>query len=180
MLRKKLSEKIYYHSLKGDRYIFADERLKKKLLDIMAKVHQEEEWYIYAFCITDDCAYFIAGVPGEASLVRGMEKVREAFGRECMRYLPIFETAAQALCIAEMQELNSLKELAESCRRVHRIPLERGYVLRIEDYWWSSYITYIGLYEWGMVDCRILFLYFSANLSQARLQLQEYHRKFPG
>ena len=75
-----------------------------------------------------------------------------------------------------MKELDSLREIAARCRQIHRLPLEKGYVSRLDDYWWSSYITYAGEYDWEMVDCRIFSLYFSANPEVARRRLVKFHQ----
>ena len=47
--QNKSLKKIYYHILKGSRYILADERNKKKLLDIVLGIYQENDWSICAF-----------------------------------------------------------------------------------------------------------------------------------
>ena len=72
-----LPHKIYYHILQGSRYTFADERNKKKLLDIVIATQDQEKWYIYAFCITDDKAYFLMGVNEKQNFLLGLQKITE-------------------------------------------------------------------------------------------------------
>ena len=59
---------------------------------------------------------------------------------------------------------------------LHQLPLEYGYVERIADYWWSSYVTYAGIYDWGIVDCEWLLAQFAGQPSKARQKLKDYHR----
>lgn len=168
--------KVYYHVLEGSRYIFADERNKKKLLDIVLDVQIEEGWMNYAFCVMDDRAYFVTEAAGRRAVHRGVQKMECRFLDIWREYAPNLWCNAPVLREGVIEELSSLPEIAVRCRQIHRLPLDGGYVSRIEDYWWSSYITYTGIYEWGMVDCRSLSLYFSADQETARKKLKCYHQ----
>ena len=167
MTHRKRNRKIYYHVLESNRYLFADERDKKKLLDILFAIEKEEEWLIYAFCLTDNAAYFVIEAPGAGSVRRGIQYRSAGL---CRQHRDIW------LNSSALEELDSLREIAVRCREIHRIPLEKGYVSRLDDYWWSSYITYAGEYEWELVDCRVLSLCFSANPEIARRRLLEFHQ----
>lgn len=172
------SKKICYHIMKGKRYIFADERNKKKLLDIVLDIQMAEGWHIYTFCITDDCAYFIVEASSKASVLQGMSRAADSYLSFCKNTRwNQGRFAAEKLSGSTAKELRSLQDIAALSRKIHRIPLEEGYVSRIGDYWWSSYITYMGSYEWKMVDCHVLFLYFSMDIEIARHRLQQYHRQ---
>ncbi len=163
--------------MKGERYIFADERNKKKLLDIVLDIQLTEGWRIYAFCITDDRAYFIVEAASKSSVLDGMSRAAESYLCFCKDTVWNRESfAAGKLSGGTSKELQSLQDIAALSRKIHRIPLEEGYVSRIGDYWWSSYITYMGNYDWKLVDCSVLFLYFSMDLEVARHRLQQYHR----
>lgn len=172
-----ISRKVCYHVMKGKRCIFADERNKKKLLDIVLDIQTAEGWRIYAFCITDDCAYFIVEAASKSSVLEGMDRAAESYHRFCEDTVwNRGSFSAGKLLWSTLKELQSLQDIAALSRKIHRIPLEEGYVRRIGDYWWSSYITYMGDYDWELVDCRMLFLYFSMDPEVARRRLQQYHR----
>ncbi len=176
MAHRRRNRKIYYYVLESRRYLFADERDKRKLLDILSDVGQEEEWLVYAFCLMDNAAYFVIEASGAASVRRGIQRAAGRFLGECganQAYAPRREAA---LAGSEPRELESLKEIADCCRQIHRIPLEEGYVGRLADYWWSSYITYAGGYEWELVDCRVFSLCFSADPEVARRRLLRFHQ----
>lgn len=172
----KKARKIFYHVVEGSRYLLADERDKKKFLDILFTIEKEEGWLIYAFCLTDDCAYFVIEADGTGSVRRGVQRAANRF---LSRYRAdsLHPDRREAVLKSDtLRELDSLWEIAACCRQIHRIPLEKGYVSRLNDYWWSSYITYAGEYEWDLVDCRILFLYFSANPEVAKRRLLKFHQ----
>lgn len=176
MLYRRKIRKVYYHVVEGSHYLFADERHKKKLLDILSEIEKEEEWLIYAFCLTDDCAYFIIEAPGAGAVRRGIQRLANRFLSQYRAELPRSGNQGIFLSSTTLDELDSLSEIAICCRQIHRIPLEKGYVSCLDDYWWSSYITYTGDYEWELVDCRAFLLYFSANPEAARYKLQNFHR----
>lgn len=163
--------KVYYYILEGSRCIFADERNKSKLLDIVLKVQPEEGWLVYAFCLTDDNAYFVIEADGRQAIRSGIQKAGQRFIREWNSYSPNRWCEKPVLRGGDIETLESLQEIVFRCRQIHRLPLQKQYVRRLEDYWWSSYITYAGIYEWQMIDCRVLFLYFSAKPEEARKRL---------
>lgn len=178
MKQQKPTEKIYYHVMEGSRFIFADERNKKKFLDVVFEVQRKEGWHIYAFCVTDDSAYFVVEAAGRAAVLAGMRRAAEAFSHMYRQRPQEFGTVLSLQFSAGVTtELKSLPDLAACCRQIHRIPLEEGFVKRLSDYWWSSYITYIGNYDWQMVDCRVLLLYFSADADTAQRRLLQYHQQ---
>lgn len=175
MSHQKQARKVYYHVLEGSHFIIADERNKKKLLDIVLAIQRRENWAIYAFCITDDSAYFVTEADCPGSISRGAGSAAECFLQACRETVPYLPGISPVIRPGVMEELGSLEEIARRCRRIHRIPLDKGYVVRIHDYWWSSYITYIGQYDWGMVDCRVFSMYFSADPDLARARIQRFH-----
>lgn len=177
MSYQKEIRKVYYHILEGTHCIFADERNKKKLLDIVLGIQREENWAIYAFCLTNDRAYFITETAGRGALQRGMQKLEERFLAIWGEYTPNRWCEDPVLRERGMEEIDALPDIVERCRRIHRLPLESGYVSSIEDYWWSSYITYTGIYEWAMVDCQLLSRYFSVDPETAKRKLKSYHRQ---
>lgn len=177
MSSQKQPGRVYYTVLRGSRFLLADERHKMKLLNIIYEMQKKEGWCLYAFCVTDDSAYFISENIGKCSPKYTLKKAASRFLEECRESLPCLDGIEPRLTWESSEELKSLREIAERCRQVHRLPLEEGYVMRIEDYWWSSYITYMGHYHWRMVDCRILFMYFSADPDAARAQIQCFHQE---
>lgn len=168
--------KVYDGVLACSRLLLADERNKKKLLDMFLGALQSEEWPLYAFCMTDDRVYFVLGCSGLNSLRKCLAGISGRFLSECREMLPHFVGVEPQIISGEMRELNSLQEIVGRCMQIHQIPLKKGYVERLEDYWWSSYITYMGYYDWGELDCRIVSMYFSADPCVARMRMQRFHQ----
>ena len=175
MLSKNTSKKIYYHILQGSRYTFADERNKKKLLDIVLATQNQEKWHIYAFCITDDRAYFLVGADEKQNFQLGLHNISEQFTQYSNANRKRFWQSEIPVLSFYTEELHSSKDLAACCRKIHHIPLEEGYVEHLADYWWSSYITYIGIYAWEMVEEGTLLLHFSPDEELARRKFRQYH-----
>ena len=50
---------VYCYVMKGSTLLLADERNKKHLLDLLLCAHRACSCPVYAFCVTDDAAYFI-------------------------------------------------------------------------------------------------------------------------
>lgn len=172
MLHLENNRKIWHHIIQGSHYLFADERNKKRLLDLVLEVQKKKGWKIYAFCLTDHKAYFIIEAEQEEEITCGIRQIKEKFLAKCRKNM-----WAQPVARLEFvsNELRTFQEVADCFRRIHRIPLEMGYVDRIGDYWWSSYITYMGNYEWSLVDCERILLHFSDDPQAARRKLRVFH-----
>lgn len=56
---------VQYAYLKSGIKVLADERDKKKFLDFVLRMQQEQKFEIYAFCILDNEAHFLLGVQEE-------------------------------------------------------------------------------------------------------------------
>ena len=165
---------IYCYGMKGSTLLLADERNKKHLLDLLLSAHRACGCPVYAFCITDDAAYFITEAEDMYTLQRLQEHVIERFWK-------IYEGFPDAegtrwLHVQRIEAVRSMPEFARRCRAVHRLPLSLGYVRRMGDYWWSSYQTYRGGYRWKGLDTTVLFDCFSEDSEKNRRMFLEYHR----
>lgn len=162
---------IYYYALEGSRYLLADERNKKHLIDGLLSAHESKDWPVYAFCVTDESAYVIART-GRAG---GIERVIGRAARQFLQGYEGFSGEGRCLRVNAVEAVDSETELARRCRAVHRLPLTLGYVSRIGDYWWSSYRNYVNGQGWRMVNCRPLLDYFSDDPDEAVRKLRLYH-----
>lgn len=167
---------VYYHFLEGNDHILADERSKKKFLDFVFALYRERDWRIYAFCITDSGAYFITETEVGSRLQEDLQRAADNF-LQWYRCNAIQISGDSLFFRAYGEErINSVHEIALRCRQIHQIPLKVGYVHRIGDYWWSSYITYMGGYRWERVDCQPLAEYFSMNPETAKRKIRQFHK----
>lgn len=169
------NDKIYYQVMEGTRYLLADERNKKKLLDLLFETRRIRGWRTCAFCVTDESAHFITEAQDRLQLDRETEIAAWRFLQES-EALPVGGREAPGWAGLRSEEILSLSELPGRCRAIHQIPLERGYVERPGDYWWSSYNTYAGGYRWETVDCWTVYAQFSANREAARRRFIRFHK----
>ena len=144
---------VYCYVMKGSTLLLADERNKKHLLDLLLCAHRACSCPVYAFCVTDDAAYFITEAEDMYTLQMLQERVTERFWK-IYEGFPDTE-GTRWLRAQRIEAIRSMSEFARRCRAVHRLPLSLGYVRRIGDYWWSSYQNYQQGYHWGMVDCSV-------------------------
>lgn len=170
-------KRVFFHGLKGNKYAFADERTRKHLLNIMEEIQSNSNWKIYAFCMTDQEAYFVIEAKSLIALSRDLAIAAEHFEELCRKMLPKWWSESIHLQVGEGKRLRTEEEIKQYCCLLHQIPLKYGYVERLCDYWWSSYITYTGIYEWRMVSCEWLLQQFSEHPSKARQKLKDYHQK---
>lgn len=166
-------KKVLYLELKGSRYLFADERVKMHLLRLMDEIHQREGWHILAFCVMDDCAYFIL----EAARITGIARAIQSAARTGLAdvFCEVGIRPKDTILTGQTERLKSYPELVDRCREIHRIPLEREKVERLRDYWWSSYSYYAGIRDWEMVDQGPVLMYFSEDIKDARTQFMRLH-----
>lgn len=169
-------KKVYYHIVKGSRYILADERNKKKLLDIVLGIYKENDWEVCAFCVTDDGMYFVTEAREQDAVRHETKRAIDEFFIKCKEHIPQLRGIVPFLSAVSLKELDSMEAVAKYCREIHQLPVKAGYVNRIEDYWWSSYQTYAGTYDWNAVDCRLFLHFFSLNPETARQKLLYFHQ----
>ena len=70
---------VYCYVMKGSTLLLADERNKKHLLDLLLCAHRACSCPVYAFCVTDDAAYFITEAEDMYTLQMLQERVTERF-----------------------------------------------------------------------------------------------------
>ncbi|MCD7715197.1 MAG: hypothetical protein LUI39_01930 [Lachnospiraceae bacterium] len=149
---------VYCYTMKGNHCLFADEIVKKHLIDRVGEIRLRDGWFLYAFCIMDDAAYFVIGANQITQVVRELQAaVQKQLGENDGADEGRLRRNTRIELSCHIRKLGTLLQIADCCRKIHRIPLELGYVSRLEDYWWSSYPSFAGLYEWDSLDSNWLF-----------------------
>lgn len=162
---------VFCYALEGRKCIFADERNKKHLLDCVLNMHENQNWPVYGFCVTDDAAYVItAGLEAE---------LRQEAEQSIQLFYNAYEGQSGEDCALQIQvqPIRSINELVEQCVELHRLPIVDGYVKNLGDYWWSSYRTYVGGYVWPMVSCSVILQALSMDEQKAQNKFRAMHRK---
>ncbi|MCC8044620.1 MAG: hypothetical protein LIP12_03860 [Clostridiales bacterium] len=166
-------KKVYCYTLEGSRYLFADERVKMHLIDLINEIHRRNGWLLFAFCILDNSAYFIIGADKIAAVVRAIQTTVRKNLWQPPEFRSVRENRMELN--GQVEKLETMAEIVFRSREIHRLPLEQGYVNALEDYWWSSYPTYTGLHIWEMVDRSVLSMAFSPDPYVARRQLERFY-----
>lgn len=181
---------IYYYVLQGNSNILSDERDKKKLLDMILSVRRERDFELYAFCLTDEEVFLLTGAKRQATLDRAVRVISAEYAAYYVdKHIHAKTTAHSGVKSAAARQdrkryrletvwkerLNHIQEVRDKCRAIHWIPVEKGYAGRIRDYWWSSYRSYLGYYEWKNLDMLPLLQLFAPEPEKARRQLRRFH-----
>lgn len=166
---------VWYAHLKVTSKVFADERDKKYFLGVVLQSKEENGFRVFAFSLLDDEAYFLLGMEegkaGEAGqILRGLlHRYEEYRPKGRIRTVQDGEINCMPVCRAE--------EMLDICRYIHQRPVEKGYVKKIADYWWSSFLTYRGIYSWEFVDTRPVLWYLSDSEEKSIQIFLKLHRK---
>lgn len=168
-------EHVFYAFLKLEAGIFADEKDKKKFLDFALVSQQDKSISVLAFVVLDDEVHFLVQSSREIMTEDTVQKTL----KDWKKYLQ--KEHLQTLNAAQMEygyrKIESERNTLDICRYIHRLPLERGYVKRMRDYWWSSFQTYRGIYRWPGVDIIPLLKHFADNTEKGRILFLRYHRR---
>ena len=168
---------VQYAYLKSGIKVLADERDKKKFLDFVLRLQQEQKFYIYAFCILDNEIHFLLGVQEDEGakaevILRDMENWYISYAAEQQ-----FPRRQRYRVNKHICELKDMEEMMAVCARIHSLPIAQKYAKDLRNYWWSSYQSYRGVYEWPGVDWQSLLLYLDDNVQKARQQFFRLQRK---
>lgn len=121
----------------------ADERDKKKFLDLVLRRQKKEGIRLYAFAVLDNGVRLAAGLP--RPLDEEQNGTIPAWLSDC--FPPDGEIPQMTA-----RRIDTMEELLQICIRIHFSPVEEGYVKFAGDYWWSSLRTYRGTYLWENVN----------------------------
>ena len=168
--------KVYHDVLWAEKQPFADERDKKKLLELVAEQKKERKLDIFAFCVTDEECHFLVSGDSESDLNQAAVSVIDQFST-------YYETChnGENMCLVRenrSQKLMDLEELIEDCCRIHKIATEQKLAEKPEDYWWSSLGEYRKLppRQRDMVNTGVILKYLDRNRNRALGKFLKLHR----
>ncbi|HCX65068.1 MAG TPA: hypothetical protein DHN33_07650 [Eubacteriaceae bacterium] len=162
--RKLGSSKVYHIVIRGtkDNKIFEEESDKEQILAIVSKVLGENLIGLYAYCVLDDHAHFIVEELQE-NISNAMKRINVAYAlyynKKHHKKGQVFYDRFKSECI------NDPKVLLKVIRYVHKNPIQSGYVLRLTEYKWSSYLEYIDRLERNLVEKERVFSLFESKKS---------------
>lgn len=169
---------VWYAHLKVTSKVFADERDKKYFLGVVLQSREENGFRVFAFSLLDDEAYFLLGMTeGRAEAIGQI--LRELFHQ----YEDYYRKSHGKTVPADIEweekcrSVYQAEEILDICRYIHQMPVEKGYVKKLADYWWSSFLTYRGIYFWEFVDTRPVLWYLSDSQMKSVQLFMKLHRK---
>lgn len=156
---------IFYVILSAKDRPFADERDKKKLLDLVAEVKGQEDLDIFAFCVTDEEGHFL--VSGQSD--QKLKLASEGLIRGLSFYYKKERQEPKGGFTKRMKfrKFMTEDEILESCLKMHLIPMEQKLARNPEDYWWCSYVDYRKYHRKGIVDTDMLLQYLDSDQKRA-------------
>ena len=168
--------KVCHDVLRAENQPFADERDKKKFLDLVEEQKKEKELDIFAFCVTDEECHFLVLGDSERKLAEAADAVVKNFAAHYSAHHKGEEV--QLVRKNKSRELMDHEELIESCRRIHMIAIEQKLALKPEDYWWSSLGEYRKLppRQRDMVNTGVILKYLDRNRNRALGKFLKLHR----
>ncbi len=168
-----LEDNICYASVRWDNKFLADEREKKGFLDLLPLLQQEYAFQVYAFAVLDEEVHLLLGSSGEILCEELMRTVIIRY-----RVLRQEKESAEGRVLEETYEYpqGALKVL-QACQQIHMRPVTLGYVNQLKDYWWSSFQTYRGVYEWKFLNIYPILQMLDSDEKQGRRLFLQRHRR---
>lgn len=169
---------VWYACLSVTSRVFADERNKKEFLTYVFQAKKRENFRVFAFSLLDDGMHLLLNTEQES-----MEAVKNTVFAIFQRYELVYREHCGRSCAGkigvslECLAVRRTEELLDVCRCIHRWPVEEGYVKKIDDYWWSSYITYRDIYVWEFVDTRPILWALSDDAERSSQMFLRLHRQ---
>ena len=169
---------VYHALLRFQTKTLADEKDKKKFLDFALRPQEKTGISVLAFVLLDDEAHFLLLLKGGRKA--GKNKLQEILKKYDTYFMEEY------ICPSKRNTpeitytaIRDPQEMLDICSCIHMLPVERGYVKKQKDYWWSSFQTYRGSYRWEGVDTLPVLQYFTEDAEKSRILFLRYQGKNP-
>lgn len=159
---------------KANQQLFEEEIQKMKILDVAADIRKnmEPEIRVLAYCVLDNELHLVLQSVGEQNAEKYLEKVTKRYEEICIPendamlridYLPGIRRFPQVNSSVHEQGivygidrkvthfrkstvhiLKDTKAALRYCMKLHMLPVKEKIVSTPEDYWWCSYLDYLG------------------------------------
>ncbi len=180
--------RMLYISVKTSLRIFSDEIHKQHLLNMIRDSAERSRYRVCVYALLDDNIQLLI-MPDFLHVTRKkrdpltlpgiyMMEVAERLMHAYMDYyLEVTDRYGEVPKVhCECEELSEVSDIMERMTRIHLAPVREGYVHLVQDYWFSSLVTYRGLYRWRMVDTAPILRLLSSDPDTARRKLLRLHR----
>lgn len=177
--QNRMTRQVFYADVRMTRALLVNEWDKKRFLNAIEEARSLLRVEVYAFCVLDDRFRLLAG---------GKDVKNRTVRRLVSAALELFERDAELLgeknmSVSGMQvranivRIEDEKDALAVMRFIHLTPFSEGYTISAQDYWWTSFSTYRGHYNWTLLDTAPVMQYLSNCPGRVSGTLTEYHRR---
>ena len=174
-----MTREVFYADVRFSRGIFENEWDKKIYLNAMEEAGSLLRIEVFAFCLLDDRLRLLTGgTDVKSRTVRRLVRAAlEHFERGAELIGEMDAVPAGLAVRANVLRIENETDALAVLRYIHLTPYSEGYTISAQDYWWTSYSTYRGHYNWTLVNTAPVMRWLSLHDSRAVSTLTEYHRR---
>ncbi len=174
-----MTRQVYYADLRMNREILMNEWDKRLFLTALEEAGVLFRIEIYAFCVLDDRIRLLAG--GQEVRSRTIRRMLaasiECYERDTGLRGETAAVPADMVIRVNILRMEDERDALAALRYIHLTPFSEGYTISAQDYWWTSYSTYRGHYNWTFLNTAPVMRYLSRYDTRPVLALSEYHRR---
>ena len=187
---------------KANQHLFEEEIQKMRILDLTARMRADMEIQILAYCVLDNELHLLLCLESGQSAEDFLDQIARCYEESCIPdgqllrvdYLPeqnslpdvnssvsergiLYHAGKQIRHFRKnaVKELSGAKAALRYWLKLHLLPVRRGIVADPEDYWWCSYLDYMGRQWLPVADPSKILSAFSANPRQAVKLVRRQH-----
>ena len=179
IIENRMTRQVFYADVRMTRNLFVAEWDKKLFLNGLEEARGLFRVEVYAFCVLDDrFRMLVGGLDVKSRTVRRLVSTAlEHFERQTELIGEYHAALSGTQIRANILRIEDETDAVAVMRYIHLTPLTEGYTISAQDYWWTSYSTYRGHYNWTLLDTAPVMRYLSQHAGRAAVTLTDYHRR---
>lgn len=187
---------------KSNQQLFEEESQKMRILDVASKVRESMGMQVLAYCVLDNELHLLLQLTGGQSADEFLDAIARCYEEYCLPddkslrvdYLSeqnrfpdvnssvgergfFYHTGKKIRHFRKnaIKEFDSAKMALRYCLKLHMLPVRQGIVEDPQDYWWCSYLDYMGRQWLPVADPSAILSKFSANPKLAMKLVRQRH-----
>ncbi len=175
----RMTRQVFYADMRMSREILMNEWDKRRFLTALEEARELLRTEIYAFCVLDDRIRLLAGGAEvrPRTIRRLLAAAMERYERDAGLRGEAGAVPSDTVIRVNIVRMEDEKDALAALRYIHLTPFSEGYTISAQDYWWTSYSTYRGHYNWTLLNIAPVMQYLSRYDNRPVLTLSEYHRR---
>lgn len=204
-MQEVMDTQLCYAVLRGKskEQLFEEEIQKMKLLNVAAYVRKGMDINVLAYCVLDNELHLILRLKDGQSAGDFLDSIARRYEEVCLPapalrvdYLPgqtrfpdvnssvneqgfFYDTEKkiQHFRKSTVRVLKGAGAALRGCLKLHMLPVRQGIVADPEDYWWCSYLDYMGRQWLPVADTSEVLSGFAGSPRQVEKSIRQYHRR---